>query len=156
MRRTSLTAFFLAIVFTSPAAAITDTVIFNGNVLSTCLITLGTPGILASNGDFSVLSSTEAGGASGSATILTTGTSFSVSTSTPAAFIAAPTGGDDNVTFASSYSASGVTTLLDVVGSVTSPLGLGLTNVDVDMSATKSTGTFPAGSYTAEVTLTCE
>ncbi|WP_421871427.1 hypothetical protein [Nitratireductor rhodophyticola] len=156
MRKTSLTTFLLIAIFTSPAAAVTDTVIFNGNIVSTCLITIGTPGILAANGDFSVLSSTGAGGTSGNATILTTGGGVNVSTSAPTAFAAAPDGGDGDVTFASSYSASGVTTLLDVVGEVASPLGLGLTNLNVDLSATKAAGVFPAGNYTAEVVVTCE
>ncbi|WP_025031235.1 MULTISPECIES: hypothetical protein [Nitratireductor] len=156
MFRTSLSALLLTTIFTAPAAAVTDTVIFNGNVISTCLITVGTPGVLGTNGALNVLSSTEAAGVSGTATVVTTGTGFNMSTSTPAAFLVAPAGGDDDVTFSSSYSASGVTTLLDVVGTVTSPLGLGVTNVDVDLSATKSAGVFPAGNYTAEVTLTCE
>lgn len=156
MFRTSLSTVLLSAIFIAPAAAVTDTVIFNGNVISTCLITVGTPGILSTNGAMNVLSSSEAGGVSGTATVVTTGAGFNLSTSAPSTFFLAPAGGDDDVSFATHYSASGVTSLLDVVGSVTSPLGLGLTNVDVDLSATKSAGVFPAGNYTAEVTLTCE
>lgn len=156
MFRTSLSTVLLSAIFIAPAAAVTDTVIFNGNVISTCLITVGTPGVLSTNGAMNVLSSSEAGGVSGTATVVTTGTDFNLSTSAPSTFFLAPAGGDDDVSFATHYSASGVTSLLDVVGTVTSPLGLGLTNVDVDLSATKSAGVFPAGNYTAQVTLTCE
>ncbi|WP_246225868.1 hypothetical protein [Chelativorans xinjiangense] len=149
-------AAFLTAIAVQSAGAVNGTVIFNGSVLSTCLITIGTPGTLAASADYTMLSSTEAGGSSGTATILTTGAGFEVSTSAPVTFVAAPAGGNDSVTFASSYSANGVTSLLDVVGSVTSPLGLGLTNLDVDLAATKSAGAFSAGNYTAEVTVTCE
>lgn len=152
----------LAVAAVMSAAAIhgvhaaNGSVLFNGSVLSTCLITIGTPGTLVASADYQTLSSTEAGGVSGSATILATGMGFQVSTGAPTAFVSSPAGGDDSVTFASSYSASGVTTLTDVVGSITSPLGIGLTNLSVDLTATKSAGTFPAGNYTAEVTVTCE
>ncbi|MCR4267813.1 hypothetical protein [Nitratireductor sp. ZSWI3] len=156
MRRASFLISALIFVSASPAAAVEGSVIFNGTILSTCLITIGTPGTLAANADFTELSSEAPGGISGTATILTTGIGYNLSTSAPAAFTSAPAGGDDAVVFASSYSASGVTSLLDVVGTVTSPLGLGLTNVDVDLTATKSSGNFPAGSYTAQVTVTCE
>lgn len=140
-----------------PAAnAVNGTVIFNGTILATCLITIGTPGTLVASADFTELSSQNGGGLSGTATVVTTGLGYSLSTSAPASFTSAPADGDANVTFSSSYSASGVTSLLDVVGSVTSPLGLGITNVEVDLAATKSAGIFPAGSYTAEVTVTCE
>ncbi|MFC6490537.1 hypothetical protein [Nitratireductor sp. GCM10026969] len=141
---------------TLPGLAADGTVLFNASVLSTCLITIGTPGVMTASADYTELSSLEAGGASGTATILTTAAGYEVSTSAPVAFVSAPAGGDDSVTFASSYSASGVTSLTDVVGSVTSVLGLGLTNLDVDLTATKSAGAFPAGSYVAEVTVTCE
>ncbi|QZZ37262.1 hypothetical protein KW403_01275 [Nitratireductor kimnyeongensis] len=146
----------LSAAFIAPAAAVTNKVIFNGSVISTCLITVETPGLLSTNGALTTLSSTEAGGVSGTATILTTGGNYSLSTSAPTSFFQAPQYGDDDVTFSTQYSASGVTTLLDVVGSVTSPLGFGLTNVNVDLSATKTVGVFPAGNYIAEVTLTCE
>ncbi|EKF20948.1 hypothetical protein [Nitratireductor pacificus] len=155
MRRASFLSLILAAISTS-AGAVDGSVIFNGTVLSTCLITIGTPGTLAANAGFTALSSDEAGGISGTATILTTGLGYNVSTAAPSAFTSAPAGGDDSVTFASSYSASGVTSLLDVVGTLTSPLGLGLTNLNVDLTATKSAGHFPAGVYSAVVTVTCE
>ncbi|MCT7375255.1 hypothetical protein [Chelativorans salis] len=147
-------AAFLAAIAIQPANA--ETVIFNGLITSTCLINVGTPGTLVASADYTELSSTEAGGTSGTVTILTTGAGYEVSTDSPSAFATAPAGGGDSVTFASSYSANGVTSLTDVVGSLASPLGLGLTNLSVDLMATKSTGTFPAGDYMAEVTVTCE
>lgn len=156
MRKTVFSSIVLIALLPSAAGAVEGNVIFNGSVLSTCIITIGTPGTIAANGDFTELSSKETGGLPGTATILTTGSGFNVSTAAPAAFTSAPSGGNSSVTFASTYSASGVTTLLDVVGTVTSPLGVGLTNLDVDLSATKSIGHFPAGNYTAEVTVTCE
>ena len=156
MGRAPLFSAFLVAISTSSAGAVEGSILFNGTVLSTCVITIGTPGTLVTNAGYTVLSSQEPGGIAGTATILATGLGFNVSTAAPTAFTSAPAGGDDAVVWSSGYSASGVTTLVDVVGSVTSPLGLGLTNLDVDLTAAKSAGNFPAGNYSAVVTVTCE
>ncbi|WP_048646516.1 hypothetical protein [Nitratireductor soli] len=156
MGKAPLFSVFLVAISTSSAGAVDGSVLFNGSVLSTCLITIGTPGTLVANPGYTVLSSEEPGGIAGTATILATGLGFNVSTAAPAAFTSAPAGGDDSVVWSSAYSASGVTSLLDIVGNVTSPLGLGLTNLNVDLTATKSAGHFPAGTYSAMVTVTCE
>ena len=141
-------AAILSTVALNAAHAVTASVNFNGAVLSTCLITIGTPGTLVANADFTELSSTGPGGLSGTATILATGTGFELSTGAPAAFTTAPAGGDDNVTFTSSYSANGVTSLTDILGSVTSPLGLGLTPVDVELTAPDAVKVDPTDSNT--------
>lgn len=159
MRRVSASLFGVAAIFACAAEAAfaaETTVPFIANVTSTCVLTLGTPGTLGANADFSQLSSKNAGGAAGTVTALTTGTGFQVSASAPTAFLIAPTGGDDNVTFSATYEANGATSVGEVLGTVTSELNFGLTNVNVNLAADKSSGAFPAGAYTAEVVVRCE
>jgi len=155
MKKPLLATFLLAAVST-PAAAVTGTVTFSGVVTETCTINVDSPGTLVANTDLTTLSTNEAGGTAGVATIQTTGSSFSVSAAAPAVFTSAPAGGDENVTFATLYSATGATNLADVVGDTPSALAQGTTTLSVDLTATKSSGSFPAGNYTADVVVTCE
>jgi hypothetical protein len=155
--RLSAAAAVVVCLASQSAMAAKGQIPFNATVLGTCIIFVGQPGTMTASADYTELNSKGAGGASGSATILTTNGNYHMSTTTPSAFSAAPGGGNDSVTFTSSYSASGATSLRDVLGTVNSLLGRGFTNVEVDLKATKSAGaTFPAGNYSAEVTLTCE
>ena len=148
-----------ASLLVAPAAAnaADEIVLFNAAVAGACILTVGTPGTMAVDvATYQTLSSKNATGIAGTVTALTSGTGFEVSTTAPSAFLVAPATGNDNVSFASSYSLSGVTTILDVPGITPTVLGLGLTQVDVDLTATKSSGGFETGLYTASVTVTCE
>lgn len=150
-------AFTSAIIalYTSALAA-TASVPFTGTVLSICALTVGTPGIITPNAAYSELSSDNAGGVNGSVMATTTGSGFSVTTEAPSNFTLSPAGGDTNVTIASSYSATGVTTVSLTAGTTITPLNVGVTEVAVHLSATKSTGSFAAGAYAAEVLVRCE
>lgn len=139
-----------------PAHAADGIVPFTGLVTSTCVLTVGTPGVLGANADYSTLSSAAAGGTAGLVTALSTGTTFRVSAIAPTSFSISPDGGNDGVTFAASYQASGATSIGNTLGAVTTTLGLGLTNLTVNLDATKSSGPFPGGAYTAEVVVRCE
>ena len=88
--------------------------------------------------------------------MLTTGTTFRISALAPASFTLAPATGNDNVSFAAAYSGSGATTITSTPGATQTSLGLGLTNVVVQLGATKSSGNFASGNYTATVTVRCE
>lgn len=159
MRRVTVSVAGVAAIVASvsqAARAADTTVPFIANVTSTCVLTLGTPGTLGANADFSQLSSKNAGGAAGTVTALATGTGFQLSAIAPSSFSVAPTGGDDNVSFSASYEANGATSVGEVLGTVTSALNFGLTNVNVNLAANKSAGAFPAGAYTAEVIVRCE
>jgi hypothetical protein len=160
MRRRILLASALAvstlISAVSQGLAATANVPFSGTILSICALTVGTPGIIAPNANYTQLSSQNAGGSSGSVAAVTTGTGFSVTTEAPSSFTLSPTGGGTNVTFTSSYSATGVTTVSLSAGATVTPLNVGITNVAVHLSATKSSGSFPAGAYAAEVLVRCE
>jgi hypothetical protein len=64
-----------------------------------------------------------------------------------------PTGGAAS-SFAAKYSTTGATTLTNMT--TQQPLATGTTNVLVNLSATKATGSFPTGLYAATVVLRCE
>lgn len=128
--------------------AATGTAAFTGTIASTCILTAGTPGVIAPNADYTNLSSTNAGGSVSTVTALATGAVFKVSTDAPTGVTA------DTLT--SSYSLSGSTTSGSVSGSTLTTLNPGSTAVAVNMSAVKTSGHFNAGAYTGLVTVRCE
>ena len=148
-----LSAFSLALIPIQLHAA-TGNVPFNGSITASCTITVSNPGSLGVNAGSTVLGSSEAGGTSSVAQVVATGTGYSLSTDALSAFSTFPTTGGDNVTFATSFSGSGANTMSNV--SSASLTTAGVTNVTVDMQATKSSGVFVAGSYAATVILRCE
>jgi hypothetical protein len=60
------------------------------------------------------------------------------------------------VTFSTAYSASGATTINLIAGTTITPINPDAAVVDVELTATKSTASFPAGAYAAEVLVRCE
>lgn len=153
----SIAPLVTALSFVPAAANAADaTVPFAGLVLSTCVLTVGLPGVMGTSTDFKSLSSTAAGGLSGSVAALATGSGFKVSAIAPTAFTISPTGGGDNVNFSAAYSASGSTTIGNTPGTTATTLNNGLTNVSVNLNAVKSSGTFNGGAYAAEVIVRCE
>lgn len=156
MRFTKALAAAACIVLPSSAGAVTGNMPFAATVLSTCTVTIATPGVLAANADFTTLDTEEAGGSGGTAAIVTTGATFAVSVDEPTSFLTAPTGGNDNLSFDAKYDATGATTVNDIVGSVASTLNPGLTTVNVDLKATKSAGVFTQGAYATEAVVRCE
>ncbi|MGD9783364.1 MAG: hypothetical protein AB7E80_03365 [Hyphomicrobiaceae bacterium] len=141
---------------TAPAHAVDTTVPFTALVTSSCVLTVGTPGLLGADDDFSQLSSKNAGGVPGTVTAVTTGAGFEVSAIAPTSFSQAPAGGNDDVTFAATYEASGATSIGEILGDTASSLNFGITSMTVNLEANKSAGAFPAGAYTAEVIVRCE
>ncbi|MDS1135633.1 hypothetical protein [Nitratireductor indicus] len=155
MRKPLMIGAILALV-PSFAYSASGIVPFRGEVMSTCAITVDRAGTLAISPDYTILSSTQSGGMAGQVSILASGVGYSVSTSAPASFSSAPPTGNSHVTFASIYSASGATTALNVPGTTMTPLVSGLTDLSVDLTATKSSGVFQSGTYAADVIVTCE
>ena len=117
--------------------AATGNIPFSGTVADTCVVTVGSPGTLGANAGFTTLGSQEAGGSAGTATVLTTGTAFSLSADAPSAFDSAPAGGGAGVTFASNYSATGDNAIAQTSGTVATALGAGTSAVSINMSADK-------------------
>ena len=140
----------------SSAHAATANVPFTSLVLATCVLTVGTPGIMAPNALYNELDSSAAGGVPGTISALSTGTTFKVSAIAPTSFLLSPTDGNTSVAFASTYQASGATTTGTVPGVTQTTLNSGLTTLNVNLKATRSAGNFPAGAYTAEVVVRCE
>lgn len=145
-----------ALAFSPAANAADATVPFTGLVTSTCVLTVGLPGVMGTSTDFKTLSSTAAGGVTGSVAALATGSTFKVSAIAPTAFTVAPAGGGDAVAFSTNYAGSGATTIGTTPGTTATTLKNGLTNISVNLSAVKSSGTFNAGAYAAEVIVRCE
>ncbi|RUU57459.1 hypothetical protein [Mesorhizobium sp. M2C.T.Ca.TU.002.02.1.1] len=152
-RRTLLAALLLAGVCAPAEAAI----------IGTCTIMIGNTGVMKANPSINIFGSKQAGGSSAGATITANSTlcsilnlldCYTVSAPAPAAFTSAPSGGDTNVSFASVFRLDG--SGLDIPGSSPQKLTNGTHTIQVDLTATKSPGIFPAGSYQAEVTVRCE
>lgn len=137
----------------SSAMAADATALFAGTVASTCVLTVGTPGIITANANFTQLDSDNAGGAESTVAALATGAGFKVSALAPTTFT---TGSSTNVAFVADYSLTGATTASNVAGATTTTLGAGLSTVSVGLEANKSSGTFGAGAYAAAVTVRCE
>ncbi len=158
MRKIVLIAALSTITLTAaaPAIAATANVPFTGIVTSTCVLTVGAPGVMTASTDFTSLSSTNAGGAAGSIAALSTGTNFKVSAIAPTSFTTAPAGGGDAVSYSASYQGSGATSIGSTPGASQTTLATGLTNLTINLAAQKSAGTFPGGAYATEVLVRCE
>lgn len=137
----------------SAALAVDANVPFSGSVSSTCTIVVNSNGTIAPNATATVLGSKLAGGAAGQATITTNDASFNVSVANPTDF-SGPAVFTGTPTFLSEYALSGATGGSGDHTAATS-LALGVTNVDVDMTATLASGVYNTGSYSGTVVLTC-
>ncbi|WP_195178319.1 hypothetical protein [Mesorhizobium sp. INR15] len=132
-------------------------------IIGTCTIVVGPSGTMKANTAINILGSKQAGGQSASATITASSLlcsllnlldCYSVSAPAPAAFTSAPSGGGTNVTFSTVYRLDG--TGADTNGSVPQRVANGTHPIEVDLTATKSSGVYPAGSYQGTVTIRCE
>ncbi len=141
------------LVFTPVTFAADATAVFAGTVLNTCVLTVGTPGIITTNATYSKLDSDNAGGAESTVAALATGAGFKISAIAPTTFTS---GSSTNVAFAADYSLAGATSATDVAGATTTTLQAGATTVSVGLEAAKSSGSFEAGAYAAAVTVRCE
>ncbi len=146
----------LAVLAPVQAFAVTGNIPFNGTVTDTCIITVGSAGTIMPNAGYTVLGSTQPGGAPGTATILATGSGFTVSADAPSSWGTAPSSASAAV-FATTYSLSGANTASNVAGATGTALtAFGTTNASVNLTATLPSGTYEAGTYAATVVLRCE
>jgi hypothetical protein len=148
MKKLFAAAFIGTMLAPISSFAATGTASFTGTVDSTCVITAGTPGRIAPNSDYTNLASTNPGGYPSQVTALATGNIYRLSTDAPAGISAD--------TSSSSYSLTGATNQVTTDGTSSTSLASGLTNVAVDMSATRSGNVFTAGNYNGVVTVRCE
>jgi hypothetical protein len=121
-----------------------------------CQIVIRENGTMVQNVGSTRLSSLINPGRPGLADVTTTTGSFYLSVDRPTGFSAAPQGGTSDVEFSTQFSGHGKTNFGLTPGSARVKLKNGLTNVDVHLEAAKLRGAFPAGRYSATVTLRCE
>lgn len=130
-------------------------------IIGTCTINITSNGTLTANPTINTLGSTQSGAAAASVSVTTSSLlcsllnlldCYGLSAPAPVNFLSAPSGGDTNVTFASTYTVDGVT----YGGSTITRVSNGTRIVPVNLTATKSTGIFPAGPYQAQVVFRCE
>ena len=158
MRKIVSMSCFAAAMIGSAASALAaqGTIQFTGAVTSTCVLTVGAPGVLAPNTDFTQLNSQASGGSAGTIAVLSTGSAFKVSTVAPTSFTSAPATGGDSVNYSTSYQGSGATSIGSTPGTTATTVNTGLTNLSVNLLAQKSAGTFAAGAYVTVVIVRCE
>lgn len=147
-------AVLAAAAVAAPAAAATLT--FNGLIVDACTVTLSSPGTVASTPTGDEVSSTAPGGSPARALLLTTSARYRMVIDPPTGFAAAP-GGATPDSVSVGYRATGVTLGVSTNGLVPLDLGLGLSTIEVDVTARKAAGTvFPAGTYRTDLVLRCE
>lgn len=145
---------FAALIAGSPPA--------RAAIIGTCTITVLNPGTLATNPAIDMLGSNQPGGNAAQVrvepdslvcSLLNLLDCYRFSAPPPTAFLAEPAGGGDGVTYASTYSVDGGAA---VAGATTTRLINGAYTVDVNLTASRGAGVFPAGAYQAQVTVRCE
>ncbi len=157
MRKVLCSAFIAAAAISAaPAHAASGDVIFNGHILSTCLlVVVPTGGTLAASGDLTSLSSKNLLGLPGTVNITTTG-GVSLSVDPTVVTNIRPEDDPGTINWVPSYSSLGIHNITET--SDPTPLGLpGTSVVSVHLAGTKSGGgTFAGGHYQATVTVRCE
>ena len=136
-----------------PAVAATGNVQFGATVDNSCSISVTQTGTLVANVGQTVLSSSLIGGVAGTADVTATSNAFQVSIDAPT-WSSYPVNGNTATVLAATYSGTGATNI--GATNAANPLQTGVTNVNVNLSATKTSGSFPTGTYAAVVVLRCE
>lgn len=121
-----------------------------------CQITLQSPGILGVNPDATELGSRSFGGAPGTALVATSNSSFEIVIDEPLGFSRAPVDAHDGLVMKTSYLGSGSSSFSEKPGNIPQRVKKGLTTVEVHLAASRNGKPFPAGNYSAELTLRCE
>ncbi|MGI9350249.1 MAG: hypothetical protein ACR2O3_01695 [Rhizobiaceae bacterium] len=129
----------------------------NGNSNQSCTILVTEPGTLGSSIENLEMNSKLLGGRPGGAQVSTTNASYTLSVDPPLGFSTSPPNGSSNVNMTASFLGTGVTNFSETPGNISIRLRRGLTVVKTHLSATRTdSNPFPAGFYSATVTLRCE
>jgi hypothetical protein len=160
LRVCALSGLMLATAFPvfaqNPGFGIDPAPLINADRGPACQIMIRDNGTMVQNVGSTRLSSLINPGRPGLADVTTTTGSFYLSVDRPQGFSAAPQGGSSDVAFSTQFSGRGKTNFSLSPGTARVKLKNGLTNVEVHLEATKLSGSFPAGRYSATVTLRCE
>ncbi len=129
----------------------------NKNNKHSCEIVVVSPGTIGANIENRVLSSKLIGGRAGTAHIKATNSSYSLTVDNPVGFSTMPAGGSNGVIMTASFMGNGVTNFSETPGNYDVRIKKGLTIVQAHMTAERTDGDpFPAGFYSAQLTLRCE
>lgn len=149
-RRSIRSAAFLAALASAVAATPCA-----AQIVGICTLLVTSGGTLAPNTAYTQLSSANSGGSPGTVNATVIGAAMTLQLTGPSNFTSAPSGGNSNVSFATQYSATGATVIASTGSLAPRTIALGLTFLSINLTATKSSGIFPAGSYAADVTVSC-
>ena len=128
----------------------------NGRDANSCIILIGSAGVIEASLDMQNLSSEVMGGRAATATVQASNGSFRLVYDAPQGFLTQPSGPVPPVTFSGTLRANGATQV-DGLG-VGRPVKLkrGTTQVELSLTASAHGNTFPAGQFATETTLRCE
>ena len=121
-----------------------------------CQLVLTQAGSMHPSVDRKRLSSTMAGGQPGYVNVTTTNGRYRLFLDVPKSFASAPARGNDNVKFAAGFRGNGATNFGPTAHTQSRKLRRGMTRVMTNIHATKTHGAFPAGHYSAALTVRCE
>lgn len=143
-----------------PAGSAQGNVYFGGDITtnSWCSVVVQQAGTLAANPESTILGSKQPGGQPGIARV-TSILPYDVSVNPWPNFTSAPSGGNDNVTFETTFSGQNVnrgSTFPERPGNQPVRMNwFSTTDITVHLTATKPDG-FPAGSYATQAVVRCE
>jgi hypothetical protein len=131
-------------------------------LIGTCTIVVNTSGTMTVNPALTVFGSKQAGGSQAAVTatpnallcnIVQLLDCFSLSAPAPSGFLSGPSGSNTNLSMATTYRINGGA---ETSGNTPTVVANGAKTMQIDLTATKTSDLFPAGTYQAQVTVRCE
>ncbi len=121
-----------------------------------CQVLLVNSGTIRAAVDNLTISSKEIGASAGKIQVITTNSSYRISIDNTAGFTSMPIGGSDSTNFKTFYSGFGATNFSETPGNVQIKVKKGVTDIETHFVAERFTEPFPAGAYTANLSVRCE
>lgn len=121
-----------------------------------CLIALQNPGVLGVNPDATEIGSRSFGGNPGTVVVSASNSGFEIVVDEPLGFSRAPKDAHGGLVMKTSYLGNGASSFSEKPGGIPQKIKKGDTTIDVHLSATRNGMPFPAGDYSAEITIRCE
>ena len=160
-RFSAVLAWSIALLVASPASALVDVRI------GTCTVTVVSSGVLTASPDLRTLSTTNPGGSpariristliNGSfphitCSLIARVNCFRVTTTSPTSFTPSSPSGGEGAAFITTWRQTSGNALLDLLSAIVLN---GSTDFELNLTAAKTQGTFPAGRFDAEQTVNC-
>ena len=130
--------------------------------IGSCTIVVNASGTMTVNPTLTIFGSKQPGGSQATVTatpsallcsILQLLDCFSLSAPAPAGFLSGPSGSNTSLSMATTYRIDGGA---EIPGNTPTAVTNGAETMQIDLTATKTSGLFPAGTYQAQVTVRCE